>query len=223
MKIVFTIPKAQIDNAAITMENQNLSLKALFGIANNISYAYDNILLATATNVIISVSIDKTVQGAGYLAAGVVTGAITAAVTFTVLENDGNEVWDNFQVVTLTKIQKGITHLIPVGSTGAVPMVPGVLAVPIGNVPSLQIDPAAAAQSSTIAATAYRYDAPMDMDILNATNIPNVICVTLQGGVLHNKEVKREISKQSESISFGVATGQPRAIQAAQDLGISTF
>jgi hypothetical protein len=199
MKVTFKVAVADYQRATITMENVVYPVAAFRSAMNSFAWAFD------ATYAYLTLSIDKTVQGAGSY--DVTLATYTAAPLFEVLSNDGFEAIQNIQAVTVSLFQRGVSYLIPAATVA-----------PLNLVPANGFDVGGSAQTLTakvFATSHYPFDCPADTTIQNQTSIAGCYTFQKNGAVIAAKEQQKAVAKTVEVINFQSATGNPTAQVAA--------
>lgn len=193
MKVYFKLAKADMDIAALKIENDYWLISELNCVCRT-----PFVVSADATYVYFYGAIDVTVQGAGKYTGGV----FTAAVEFQSLEND--------QVVTLSKwartsvaqFVQGQLYLLPVSAVAPVPaLIPDLNRniIVSGAIPSTD--------GEILAQTKYRYMATQNDDVLNGANIAD--CITIEWDIpkqLAADEI-RDAKKKMQELAFYQANG----------------
>jgi len=210
MKVVFVVPIAEMDNAAIQMENSYWRVKKIMPFLKTPLQVSLN---SARTEAMIYVNIDKTIQAGGYTNNA---GAFTAGTNFETLDNNRTEVFKNMQAVTITKFQRGVVYLVPATAQGVLNLIPSVPAVGVAGALTYNAD-IGATMSIVLPSyngTHFRFDCNEDTDLLGTVSIADCISVDWNGSVQAASDEVRAERKIIEGIQFGIATGNPVAEQA---------
>lgn len=191
MKIAFKIAAADIAKAAVQMENQYFKLSDILAICKNVAIA-----VGSDTKYAIYLSIDKLIQSAGSLSAGV----LTASSDYQVLDNSNVDAYQGFNGTSTTGISvakfiKGTTYLIPVGQYAALNMIPDIKMVPVGGT------------SVVVTSTKFLYQCSEDTEILNDVDVSDVITVQTLGNVLLQSELASQQKKNTRAVKTMLSVG----------------
>jgi len=189
MKVYFSVPSAQRDNAIVMMENRWLPVKAFMARFNNMCITQD------AMNTEFYISVDKLIQDAGYDNAG----TPTSTGTLQTLENELIETFKGIQPTTVAKFNRGVTYLIPADQKAPLPLIPNVISFPISGT------------SDVYVSTHYLYNCPNDRDLLNATSVSGVYTLEDNGASIAQVAAQKEIKRATQVVNFGAAIGLPSA------------
>lgn len=191
MKIVFSVPTADLALAAIQMENQYFLVSDILPILENIS------MVDSGADTYIYLTINKLVQSAGTYAAPV----FTVSANWQRLDNTQIETWKNFNVgVTVNKFVKGTTYLIPADQFAPLNMIPNFINVLRAN------------SGLTFAGTSFMFQCGADTEILNDTDIPNTTTVEFLGAVALEAGMVKAQNKKAEQAQLMIANGVPAQI-----------
>lgn len=203
MKIAFKIPKANVQDAAIQMENQYFLVADIAPLCET-----EPQVSCDGTSAIFYVNIMKTIQSAGRWDGT----TFTAATAFQTLDNPRLEKWQNFQYVDVSKFKRGVVYLIPVGQFAPVDFIPNFefSQMVAGVNPGTDLE--------IFRQEKFRFDCPDDNDILNATSIAGCITVELMGGIEQQIDAMKTVRKVGEVMSFNLSTGNNQAALQAESV-----
>lgn len=209
MKVVFTIPRADIDSAGIQLENKFWTVKSLMPIMTSIAIT----LNSNTDNVNIYVNIPAVVQGAGN---GAVDGALTytPALNFETMDSTKIVAVKNFQVQTIAKFTTGNVYLIPSSAFGILPIVPNILSAPISGINATYTG--AETTYPLLVSSRFPYQCDSETTLLNNTSVANVITFNIDGPNAVFLETQRAEAKKIESINFATAVGAVSISDAPQ-------
>lgn len=200
MKVVFTVPRTDIDTAGIQIENKFWTVKSLMPVMTSISIT----LNSNTDNVNVYVNIPAVVQGAGY---GASDGALTytPALNFETMDSTKIVAVKNFQMQTIAKFTTGNVYLIPSSAFGILPIVPNILSAPISGINATYTG--AETTYPVFVASKFPYQCDSDTTLLNNTSVANVITLNIDGPNAVFLENQKNEAKKVEAINFATATG----------------
>lgn len=168
MKVYFEVAASDIENAYVTIENQNFPLPQIACLGKLINKPFT----LTRKGALVGVTMNLPVyfQGAG------VTGG-TASELY-VLDNNTVVAMKNFTLTNITRFAAGKIYGIPYAIVPAVDIVPTENNILIQGV------------STVFTATHWAYLSPSETNLLNQTNIANVLQVDIDAtGAAINQNV----------------------------------
>lgn len=190
MKVSWKTTNANIANAAVQMENQYFLLTDILPLAKNAAACLNG------ANTDFYLSIDKLVQSAGVLIAGV----FTASSSYQVLDNSNIDVYKGFNGTSTTGIEvakfvKGTTYLIPVSQYAVLSMIPEIKVIQYGG------------ELYNINATKYLFQCVEDTELLNDNTVSGVITVQFLGDVAVKAEQMSTQKKLVRGVKMMATTG----------------
>lgn len=204
MKIAFKLAKANMNIAAIQMENSPFLVSDILPLLNPNGFA----ISCDGTDVIIYLNINKLVQAAGSYTGGV----FTSTSTFQRLDNDETEGYINFQPnVTVAKFVKGTTYLIDTDVVAPLPMIPNM------SHSFIVAGVTAGSDLENFRQTKFLFDCDQDTEIMNATSISSCITVQRLGANVAAANAVRTLKKATEVYNFALATGDVQTARLVQN------